>query len=274
MAQFKAFLPPTEEGTVALFRLDKDTLLTATVDGQTYSARVFRPFTAQPLNANEYGAKEYFLRTTAPWKLKADLLLPADICLSGIAERVSAYDAATISAQDAAIANSETLCKAALDRMEPMRKAKAAAIADAHKADTDSLAAQIKQLQADVTQKQATRNAVSARYSVNPPRVPVTARDANNNIIWQWTPSQGFTFYDDLDQTRQKIDQALAAQKTLQATMDAELIAALGQPGAKEKPLRAVFQKHRRRIVAGEVIYEDEMRTDYESVLADPVKAP
>jgi hypothetical protein len=56
--------------------------------------------------------------------------------------------------------------------------------------------------------------------------------------------------------------------------MDAELTSALGQPGAKEKPLQAIFQGHRRRIVAGEMISEEEMRTDYESVLAEPLKVP
>ena len=56
--------------------------------------------------------------------------------------------------------------------------------------------------------------------------------------------------------------------------MDAEVSAAQGQPGAKEKALRAIFQSHRRRILAGETISDEEMRADYESALGEPLKAP
>ena len=271
MAQVKAFLPPSEQGVVALIRLDKDTVLTATVDGQTYSARVFRQFLVAPLSPTGFDAKEYYVRTTAPWNLKAGPVIPADTYLSGTAERVSAYDADMIAAQDAAIARSDAFCKGALNQLEPERKAKAAAIAEAHKADLDALTKKVTQLNADIAQTLKARDKVATLISLRQPTRPMTGRDADNKVIWQYTPGKGLTFSDGLDESRQALDQATEAQKTLQATMDAEVTAALGKPGVKEKALRAVFQTHRRRILAGETISEEEMRADYESLLAGPL---
>ncbi len=115
MAQIKAFLPPSEEGAVEIDRIDKGTILTATMGGQKYSGKVFRPFLVEPLDPDEFEAmKEYYVRTTAPWPLKDGVVIPADTYLSGNRERVSAYDADTIAAQDAAIARSDDLCKSAL----------------------------------------------------------------------------------------------------------------------------------------------------------------
>ena len=67
MAQVKAFLPPIEEGSVVIVRIDKDTLLTVTLDGQKYSAKVFRSFLVEPLDSGELDAKEYCVRTMEPW---------------------------------------------------------------------------------------------------------------------------------------------------------------------------------------------------------------
>ena len=276
MAQVKAFLPPSEEGAVEIDRLDKDTVLTATVDGQKYSAKVFRSFLVQPLSPNEFDAKEYYVRTMAPWPLKAGLVIPADVYLSGMVERVSAYDADMIAAQDAAVARSEALCNGALAQLEPERKAKAAAITESHKDEMDSLTKQITQLNAEAAQKEKARDAIAAQISsrARPPAAPVITRDAKNNILWQWVPGQGFTFNDGLDQTRQKIAEAAAAQKALQATMDAELAAALRQTGAKATAVRTIFQKHGRSIRAGETISDEEMRADYEAALGEPLKEP
>ena len=271
MAQVKAFLPPSEEGAVALIRLDKGTALTVAMDGQTYSAKVFRQFTVAPLNAAEFDAKEYYVRTTAPWSLKAGAVIPADIFLSGTSERVCAYDADMIAAQDAAIARSSALCKSALDQLEPERKAKAATIADAHKAETEDLAQQVTQLNAEIAQKLKARDVVAARIAIIQPMRPATGRDADNKVIWQYAPGQGLTFTDGLDESRQALDRVAAAQKTLQATIAAEVKAAIGPAGVKEKAIRAVFQAHRRRIVAGESVPETDMRADYESLLAKPL---
>ncbi len=48
----------------------------------------------------------------------------------------------------------------------------------------------------------------------------------------------------------------------------------MGQPGAKEKALRAIFQGHRRRILGGETISDDDMRADYEAALGESLNAP
>ena len=274
MAQIKAFLPPAEEGAVEIDRLDKDTILTATVGGQKYSSKVFRSFLVEPLSPHEFDAKEYYVRTIAPWQLKAGLVIPADVYLSGMAERVSAFDADMIAAQDAAIARSEVLCNDALAQLEPQRKAKAAVIAEAHKAEMDSLTKQITQLNAEAAQKMKARDAIVAQINRRQPKAPVTTRDPANKILWEWSPNQGFAFNDGLDQTRQKLDEAAAAQKTLQAAIDAELAAAAGQSSAKETAIRAIFRKHRRSIRAGETISEEEMCADYESALGEPLKAP
>jgi hypothetical protein len=270
MAQVKAFLPPAEEGAVEIDRLDKDTILTATVGGQKYSGKVFRKFLAEPLSPDEFFGRnaDYYVRTTAPWQLKVGLVIPADIYLSGKAERVSAYDAGMIAAQDAAIARSEALCKDALDQLGPERNAKAAAITAAHKAEMDSLTKQITQLKADAAQKEKARDQVRKQIAQRQPTTPI------NNTTWQWSQGQGLTFNDGLDQTRQKLDQAVAAQKTLQATMDDELTAAIGQPGVKEMALRKILQTHRSHILGGETISEEEMRADYESALGEPLKPP
>jgi hypothetical protein len=299
MAQIKASLPPIEAGAVEIVRLSKDTLLTVTLDGQKYSAKVFRPFLAEPLNPDEFFGhdEDYYVRTLTPWKLKADLVIPADTYLSGKAERVSAYDADTIAAQEAAIARSDAFCKAALGQLDSARKDKAAAIAEAHKAEMDALTKQITQLKDDAAKKEAARNAViKANIALTRPKAPVTdntqtvvvrndlaappapgspvtTKDANGKILWQWSPDRGFTFNDGLDQTWQAFNQAVAAQKTLQATMDAELIAARGQPGSKEKALRAIFKTHCSRILAGETISDEDMQADYESASGEPLKA-
>ncbi len=276
MAQVKAFLPPSEAGAVEIDRLDKDTTLTATVDGQKYASKVFRTFLAEPLSPTEFDAKEYYVRTLTPWPLKGGVVIPADIYLSGMIERVSAYDADMIAAQDAAIAHSADLCKSALAQLEPERKAKAAEIAAAHKSDMDSLTKQVTDLNAEAARKEKAREAIMAQINRRqpPPMAPVVTRDAKNNILWQWVPGQGFTFNDGLDQTRQKNEDAVAAQKALQATMDAELSEATGQTGAKEKAIRATLQTHRRRILSGETISDEEMRADYESALGEPLKEP
>jgi hypothetical protein len=270
MAQVKAFLPPAEEGAVEIDRLDKDTILTATVGGQKYSAKVFRTFLVEPLSPDEFfgRSEDYYVRTTAPWKLKVGLVIPADTYLSGKGVSVNAYDADMIGAQDAAIARSEALCKEALDQLGPERDVKTAAIAKAHKAEMDSLTKQITQLNADAAQKEQARDQVRRQIAQRQATTPI------NNTTWQWSQSQGLTFTDGLDQTLQKLDQAVAAQKTLQATMADELTAAVGQPGAKETALRAVLQTHRSHILGGEAISEEEMRADYESALGEPLKPP
>ncbi len=268
MAEVKAFLPPSEDGGVAAIRLDKDTALTATVDGRTYSAKVFRQFLMMPLSPTELGVKEYYVRTTAPWNLKAGPVIPADTYLSGTGARVIAYDADMIAAQDAAIARSEGLYKRALSQLEPERKAKAATIADAHKADMDALTKQITQLNADIAEKLKARDDVAKQVSLMSPTPtqPLTGRDADNKIIWQYAPNQGFTFSDGLEESRKALDQAIAAQKKLQATVNAEVTAAIGIPGLKERALRTIFQAQRRRIFAGETISDEDMRADYESL--------
>ena len=112
------------------------------------------------------------MRTTAPWPLKDGLVIPADTYLSGNRERVSAYDADMITAQDVAIARSHALCKKALAQLEPERKAKAAAIAGAHKADMDTLAKQITELTAEVAQKEAARQEIEQRVNRSIPDQP------------------------------------------------------------------------------------------------------
>ena len=268
MAEVKTFLPPSEEGSVALIRIDQGTALTATVDGRAYSGRVFRQFFVTPLSPTELSAKEYYVRTTAPWNLKAGPVIPADTYLSGTGEWVSAYNAEMIAAQDAAIARSDVLCKRALDQLEPERKAKAATIAEAHKAELDALAKQVAQLNAEIAEKLKARDRVATQVSlISPtPTQPLTGRDANNNIIWQYTPNQGFTFSDGLDESRKALDEAIAEQKKLQGTIDAEVTAALGKLGVKQKALHTIFQTHRRRILAGETISDEEMRADYDAL--------
>jgi len=274
LAQVKAFLPPAVEGAVEIDRLDKDTILTATVGGQKYTGKVFRTFLVEPLSPNEFDAKEYYVRTTTPWRLKAGLVIPADVYLSGMVERVSAYDADTIAAQEAALARSEVFYKGTLAQLEPQRKAGVAKIAEAHKAETDSLTKQITQLNAEIARKEKARDAITAQITRNAPKAPVIVRDASDNVLWEWSPNQGFTFNDGLDESRQKLDEATAAQKTLQETMAAELVEAVGQPGAKEKAIRTIFQKQCRSIRAGETISDEDMRADYESALGEPLKPP
>jgi hypothetical protein len=298
MAEIKAFVPPTEEGAVELRRLDKNTVLGAMVDGQEYLSKVFRRFVAQPLSPTEMEVKEYYVRTIELWKLKGNLVIPADTYLSGIGENVGAYDADMIAAQDAAIARDEVLRKAALDQLEVLRKARIATIAEAHKAESDAITKQITQLKAEAAQKEATRNAIikanialtqikspvidtTNRYVAvredllkPPPRHPVTTKDGNGNIIWQWSPKQGFTFNDGLNQNQQAQEQTLAAQAALQARMDGDLRAVFGWPGVKAKALHSAFKTHRKNILDGAVLTEDVMRHDYEVVLGEPLKAP
>ena len=274
-AQVKGFLPPAEKGAVEIDRLDKDTILTATVGGHKYSGKVFRSFLVEPLDPNEFGAmKEYYVRTTAPWPLKAGLVIPADTYLSGMVERASAYNADVIATQDAAIARSEVLCKGALSQVGPQRKARQTAINDAHKAETESLTKQITQLNTDIGRKEKAREAIEAQIARNPPKAPQTRRGPDNTIAWQWTPGEGLSFNDGLEQSRQELDEAITQEKTLEATKEAELAASVGQLGTRETAIRAIFQKHRRRILAGEMVPEEEMRADYESALGEPLKEP
>ncbi|MGD0999354.1 MAG: hypothetical protein ABSA67_01530 [Candidatus Brocadiia bacterium] len=300
-AQVKAFLPPSEEGAVEIDRLDKGTILTATIGGQKYSGNVFRSFLVEPLDPNEFEAmKEYYVRTTAPWPLKDGMVIPSDTYLSGTRELVSAYDRDAISAQDAAIARSDALCKKALARVEPQRNAKTAAITTAHKDDVDALSKKITEVQAEITKKEAARAQVAQRVNRSisnqpnqnqpnpgnmlavPPSQPnqpnqaprvTSGRDANGNLLWEWN-GNGITFYDNLDQSKQQLADAYAEQKTLQATIDAEVSAAVGPRGAKERALRAIFQGHRRRILGGEMISGEDMGADYEAALGESLSAP
>jgi hypothetical protein len=274
-AQVKAFLPPAQEGSVEIDRLEKGTVLAATVDGQKYSGKVFRSFLVEPLNPSEFEAmEEYYVRTTAPWPLKAGLVIPADTYLSGMAERASAFDADMIAAQDAAIARSEALSKRALAQLEPERKAKATAIAAAHKGEMDSLAKQIKQLQTEIDKKSKDRENEMQQIARRKPQptTPVIVRGPNDTILWEWVPGQGFTFNDGLEDSQQKLDEAVSAQKALEATIDAELAAAAERSGAKARAVRTVFRKQSRAILVGEMISDEEMRADYESALEEPLK--
>jgi ElaB/YqjD/DUF883 family membrane-anchored ribosome-binding protein len=271
-AQVKAFLPPSEAGAVEIDRLDKDTILIATVNGQRYSGKVFRTFLVQPLDPDPFEAMAaFYVRTTAPWPLKSGLVIPADIYLSGMAEQVNAFDADAIAAQDAAIAQSELLCKRALAQLEPEQKAKAAAVAAEHKDEMDSLTKRIKQLQDEVDKKLKAReqetNSITQRQPL--PTTPVISRGPNNTILWQWAPRQGFTFNDGLDESRQKLDAAASEQKALQRTMDAELEASAGQAGGRARAIRAVLQKHSKSIRGGEIITQEDMRADYEAALGE-----
>lgn len=303
-AMVKAHLPPAEEGSVELDRIDKGTVLSVTVGGQKYSGNVFRAFMVEPLNPNEIDAmKEYYVRTTlAPWPLKDGVVIPTDICLSGMAERVSAYDKDGIAAQEAAIARTDALCKKALDRVEPQRKAKTAAVSEAHKADMDALTKRITELTAEIAKKEADRNQVITRVNrsipnqpaqqnqqyppgnlyVVPPSQPnqpnqtprvTSGRDGNGNLLWEWNAGT-VTFYDNLDQSKQELDDTYAAQKKLQATIDSEVSAAVGQRGTKERVLRAILQGHHRRILGGETISDEDMRADYEAALGESLSAP
>jgi hypothetical protein len=278
-AQAKAFLPPAQEGAVEIDRLERDTILSATVNGQKYSGKVFRSFLVQPLNPDEFeGMPEFYVRTTAPWPLKGGLVIPADTFLSGMAERVNAFDADMIAAQDAAVARSEALCKRALAQLEPEEKSKSDAITAAHKEGMDSLAKQIKQLQDEVDRKVKAREnemeqvARRQQQQQPPPATPIITRGSNNAVQWQWVPGQGFTFNDGLDDSRQKLDEATSAQKALQATIDAELAASARQAGAKARAIRAVFQRQSRSIRAGEMMSDEDMRADYESAIGEPLK--
>ena len=245
--------------------------------------------------------KEYYVRTTSPWPLKDGLVVPADTYISGNRELVSAYDRDAISAQDAAIARSDGLCKKALARVEPQRTAKTAAITEAHKADMDALAKKITELAAEIAKKVSARQQVVQRVNRSIPNQPAqqtqpypgnllavppsqpnppnptprvtSAKDANGNLLWEWN-GNGITFYDNLDQSEQELADAYAEQKTLQTTIDAEVSAAVGQRGAKEKALRAIFQGHRKRILGGEMISDDDMRADYEAALGESLNAP
>jgi hypothetical protein len=311
MALVKARLPPAEEGAVEIVRLappdekgDNNGTLTAAVDGQTYSAEVYRPFLVEPLNPNEFDAmKMFYVRTTTSWKLKGGLVIPADIYLSGNYEWVSAYDQNIIAAQAAAIAHSEDFHDKAVSRVDLQRKAKTAEITEKHKADMDALTKQIAQLTQDIAKMEAAREQVLERvgrsvpnqsnqqrqpnpssnaFAVFPPspstqsnQTPrvTSGKDANGNLLWQSNGS-GVTFYDNLDQSKQELDEAYAAQKTLQAKTDAEVSAAVGPPGAKKRALDAILQSHRRRILGGETISDDEMRAEYEAALGEPLSAP
>jgi hypothetical protein len=275
LAQAKAFFPPPEEGAVEIDRVGKDAILTATVNGQKYSGKVFRSFLVQPRNPDEFEAmQEFYVRTTAPWPLKAGLVIPADIYLSGMADHVNAFDAETITAQDAAISRSDALCKRALDQLEPERKAKAAEISAAHKGELDSLAKQIKQQQDEIEKKLKDREEHKAWITRRqpPPTTPIIIPGPNNTFLWKWVPGEGFTFNDGLDQSREKLDETFAAQKARQATIEAEQSAATRQTDAKARAVRAVFQKQSRSIRAGETNSDEDMRTDYESALGEPLK--
>ena len=303
-AQVKAHLPPSEEGAVEIDRLDKGTILTVTIGGQKYSGNVFRSFLVEPLDPNEFEAmKEYYVRTTSPWPLKDGMVVPADTYISGNRELVSAYDRDAINAQDAAIARSDSLCKKALARVEPQRTAKTAAITTAHKDDMDALTKKITELTAEIAKKQMARQQIAQRVNRSVPNQPAqqnqpnpgnllfvpppqpaptqpnqaprvtSGRDANGNLLWEWN-GNGITFYDNLDQSKRDLDDAYAEKKTLQETIDAEVSAAVGQRGAKERALRVIFQGHRKRILGGETISDDDLRADYEAALGESLNAP
>jgi hypothetical protein len=310
MTLVKARLPPPEEGAVEIVRLappdekgDNNGTLTATINGETYSAEVFRPFLVEPLDPNEFEAmKLFYVRTTTPWKLKGGLIIPADTYLSGNVELVSAYDQNMVASQEAAIARSEALHDKAVGEIEPQRKAKTAEVAEKHKADMDALTKQIAQLTQEIAKKEEARKQVLERVNrsipsppkqqtqpnpsnllVMPPPSPspqsnqtprvTSGRDAEGNLLWQWNAGV-VTFYDDLDQSEQDLADAYAAQKTLQAKIDAEVYTAVGPPGAKKIALDKILQSHRRRILGGETISDDDMRAEYEAALGEPLNAP
>ena len=139
LAQVKACLPPAEAGTVALIRVEKDTLLAATVDGQAYTGVVFRTFGAEVAALGEYSPKEFYVRTKMPWKLKSGLIIPGGIYLVGTPDQVSALDSSSVNATFALIVCSDDLCKAALDQLkalappQPGREAAVRAVFERHR---------------------------------------------------------------------------------------------------------------------------------------------
>jgi hypothetical protein len=273
MAQVKAFLPPIEEGSVVIARIDKDTLLTVTLDGQKYSAKVFRSFLVEPLDSGERDAKEYCVRTMEPWKLKANVVIPADIYLSKTIDRVCAYDADMIAAQDAAVVRSEVLSKSAIDQLEQIRRKNWTEIVKAQEDQMAQVTARITQRTSEISKKQEQRKDVTAQVEKLQTPALMCGKDPDGKVIWDWNGTK-LTFYDNLEQDIQSLATARVEQKTIERRINAQRSAVVSPAivaGAK-RAIQTVLSKHRKRVLAGDAVGEDEMRQDYEAALGPALK--
>ena len=131
MAQIKVALAPAEDGGLGIFKFEKGRILSVMIADREYSARVFCPFSVPFGGSTDLALNEYYVQTTGRWQLGANTVIPADTYLTGIADRVSAYDAEMIAAQEASLAQSEGFYKEALDELAVERKAEDDGIAEA-----------------------------------------------------------------------------------------------------------------------------------------------
>ena len=166
LEQLKAAVPQAEEGSVSVFKVEKGTAVSATLAGEPYRGSVYRTFLVEGMKQEDQGVKEFYIRTTTPWKFRDGVVAPAETYFSLLSNRVLAFNAAQVAAQDDAIAKSEALRKAALDQAEQERKAKAAETpAEVSGADGQAHARTSRSSTSDATQKQDARTAVAAQVN-------------------------------------------------------------------------------------------------------------
>jgi len=284
MEQLTAAVPQAEEGSVSVFKVEKGTAVSATLAGEPYRGSVYRTFLVEGMKQENQGVKEFYIRTTTPWKFRDGVVAPAETYFSLLSNRVLAFNAARVAAQDDAIAKSEALRKAALDQAEQERKAKAKTPAP-YQAQMDELSANVSQLESDATQEQDARTTVAAHVNQElqrrrsgqstggtAPNVKLSGKDPKGKLLWQYQGGQ-LTFYDNFDKTMEDLTAAREEQGALQATMVAEQAAAAALFSRKAQALRAVATRERKRILWGEQIGEDDMRADYEVALGEALKA-
>jgi len=174
-----------------------------------------------------------------------------------------------IAAQGAAIARSEALSKAALDEVEQSQKANRAKPVKAQKRRMDRLIARITQLTSEISKKQEQRKNVTAEVQSLQTPALMNGKDPDGNVIWDWNGTR-LTFNDNLDQ----VIQSLARARGERMTMDGgQATAASPESAAKSQAIRTVLSKHRKRVLAGDVVGEDEMRRDYEAALGEALNS-
>lgn len=253
--------------------IGQDVVLETTLETRCYRGTVYRPFHVRCLKPGNATFAEFYVRTTSPWTLSGDIVIPAETYLAFAGATVAATDAAGIAVQQTALTKNDTLRETYLAQAKSADRQEASLAEGRHRTALEECEQRIKEIRAEIAKimnqraeaRKTIKQAESAGRAVETMIESIEAHDTETGeLLWRWKKGK-LRFFDGLNKARAH----LARARRERGTLKRQTPTGHSKPKTKTGRIKAAHKKLSQRILLGEALSEEDMRAGYEKALGE-----
>ncbi len=269
--------------TTRIHRIDKDTVLDATVGEVRYRAAVFKSFNVVSIEGRPLAISMFYIRTLAPWRLERRTI-PADVYLAFDRDGYRVVDPDVLAAVEEAKAINIRLYKEYLDALDEVQPAaEDAKLSERDLRRLEALERTIEEAPQQVRDADLLLEQLKREQTLREERrkeMERVRRDASSERRKQidvWIETlDGRTLFNTrrqeqasewLARTKDRLEAARKQHAEIREQDEKTRDAAAEAAKATRARVRAVYSKHRRALQSGTPLTEKEMRANYEKAV-------